>query len=53
MYETVKTVNGYPIQRMKGTHSFYHLKLDNKKEMTFRTQKAAAEMARKLPQKGK
>jgi uncharacterized protein YpbB len=23
MYETVKTVNGYEIKRMKGTHGFY------------------------------
>lgn len=47
-YETVKTVNGFPIQRMIGTQGYYHLKIDDKRSMTFRTQKAAAEMARKL-----
>lgn len=25
MYETVKTVNGYEIKRMKGTHGAYHV----------------------------
>jgi len=49
IYETVKTVNGYEIKRMKGTHGFYHITVreDNKtgfKEFhTFKTIKAAAQ----------
>lgn len=46
MYETVKTVNGYDIYRMIGTHGCYHVdtrKGENWKEFrTFRTIKAAA-----------
>lgn len=47
MYETVKVVNGYKIERMKGTHGFYHVtfwkseKGRSSKECTFRTIKAA------------
>ena len=48
IYETVKTVNGFPIQRLKGSQGYYTLKIDSKKSMTFRTQKAATDMAKKL-----
>lgn len=51
MYETVKTVKGYEITRMKGTHGFYHVKVKEGKgwtaERTFRTIKAAAEFINK------
>ena len=47
MYETVKTVNGYDITRVKGTHGFYYVTLRVISEgfseyCTFRTIKAAA-----------
>lgn len=42
MYEVVKTVNGHAIMRMKGTKGFYHVKIADNKEATFRTIKAAA-----------
>lgn len=42
IYETVKTVNGYEIKRMKGTHGFYHVWVTDKKEYCFRTIKSAA-----------
>ncbi len=46
MYETVKTVNGYEIKRMKGTHGAYHVNVREGKGWreyhTFRTIKAAA-----------
>lgn len=45
MYETVKTVNGYEIKRMKGTHGAYHVTVREGKGWsefhTFRTIKAA------------
>lgn len=47
IYETVKTVNGMPIQRLKGSKGFYTLRIDDKRSMSFRTQKAAAEAAKK------
>ena len=48
MYETVKVVNGYAIERMVGTRGYYHLRLGKGKEMVFRTIKAAGETAEKL-----
>lgn len=51
MYETVKTVNGHKITRMKGTKGFYHVKLAENKEATFKTIKAAAEFCKTLPYK--
>lgn len=46
MYETVKTVNGYEIKRMKGTHGFYHVNVREGKGFrefhTFKTIKADA-----------
>ena len=45
MYETVKIVNGYKIERMKGTKGFYHVNVKEGKGWrefhTFRTIKAA------------
>ena len=49
LYETVKTVNGYDIQRMKGTHGAYHVNVREddahgfREFHTFRTIKAATE----------
>lgn len=47
IYETVKTVNGYDITRMKGSHGCYHVNVREGKGWrefhTFRTIKAAAE----------
>lgn len=47
IYETVRTVNGYEIYRMKGTHGAYHVNLREgrtwKEFHTFRTIKAAVE----------
>lgn len=40
MYETVKIVNGYKIQRMKGTRGFYHVDI-NFRRFLFKTIKAA------------
>ena len=46
MYETVKTVNGHAIVRMKGTKGAYHVNVREGKGWrefhTFRTIKAAA-----------
>lgn len=42
MYETVKTVNGHDIYRMKGTHGVYHVNFSKNGYCTFRTIKAAA-----------
>lgn len=42
MFETVKTVNGYEIKRMKGTHGVYHINIRNGVFLTFKTIKAAA-----------
>ena len=46
MYETVKTVNGYDIVRMKGTRGAYHVNVKEGKGWrafhTFKTIKAAA-----------
>jgi hypothetical protein len=46
IYETIKTVNGHNIYRMKGTHGCYHVDIKvysnhSKKFMTFNTIKAA------------
>lgn len=47
MYETVKTVKGHDIVRMKGTHGAYHVTIREGKGFrefhTFRTIKAAVE----------
>ncbi len=47
IYETVKTVNGYDITRMKGSHGCYHVNVREGKGWrefhTFRTIKAAVE----------
>lgn len=47
MYETVKTVKGYEITRMKGTRGCYHVNVREgrgwKEFHTFRTIKAAVE----------
>lgn len=45
MRETVKTVNGYAITRMVGTHGHYRIDLDAHRFVTFRTIKAAADYA--------
>lgn len=55
MYETVKTVNGYPIIRMVGTRGAYHIDVRSRNDgsrlsfHTFRTIKAAAAFAESLP----
>lgn len=45
MYEVVKTIKGYDITRMKGTHGVYHVNVKEEKGYrefhTFRTIKAA------------
>ena len=47
MYEIVKTVKGYEIKRMKGTHGAYHVSIREGKGfrefLTFKTIKAAVE----------
>lgn len=52
MYETVKTVNGYEITRMKGMHGAYHVNIREGKGFreyhTFRTIKAAEEFIKKV-----
>lgn len=40
MWETVKEVNGYRIFRMVGTRGCYHIRLDEHREVTFKTIKA-------------
>lgn len=51
MYETVKTVKGIEIKRMKGTKGFYHVSIKEGKGWqefhTFRTIKAAVEFINK------
>lgn len=51
MYETVKTVKGIEIKRMKGTHGAYHILIREGKGFkefhTFKTIKAAAEFIEK------
>lgn len=42
MYETVKTVNGYNITRMKGTKGVYHVNIKLNIFYTFKTIKAAS-----------
>lgn len=55
MYETVKTVNGYEIYRVVGSHGFYHINIREdegrgwKEYHTFHTIKAAAAFAATLP----
>lgn len=52
MYETVKTVNGYEIKRMIGTHGAYHVNVREGKGFrefhTFKTIKAAADFCETL-----
>lgn len=45
MYETIKTVNGYEIYRMKGTKGCYWIDIAEWKKVNFKTQKAAVEWA--------
>ena len=45
IYETIKTVNGFDIYRMIGTHGFYHIRIKDGCEINFRTIKAAAAWA--------
>lgn len=51
MYEVVKTVKGYDIYRMKGTHGAYHVNIREgngfREFHTFRTIKAATEFIEK------
>lgn len=49
IYEVVKVINGYAIQRMKGTHGFYYVYYRENVSRTFHTIKAAAEFANALP----
>lgn len=57
LYETVKTVNGYEITRMIGTHGYYTVNIKEgkgwKEFHSFRTIKAAAEFCRTIPTKEK
>lgn len=48
MYETVKEVNGYAIQRMKGTRGHFRIYITEGKFVTFRTIKAATAFAETL-----
>lgn len=48
MYEKVKEVNGYAIQRMKGTRGHFRVYIAEGKFVTFRTIKAAAAFAETL-----
>ena len=48
MYEVVKTVNGHDIYRMKGTRSFYHVRINKHSRIVFKTIKAAAEYCSKF-----
>ena len=52
MYEVVKTVKGYNIYRMKGTHGAYHVNIREGKGFrefhTFKTIKAATEFIEKV-----
>ena len=41
MYEIVKTVNGYNIERMVGSRGFYWVRLTENRQATFYTIKAA------------
>lgn len=43
MYETVKTVKGYIIERMVGSRRFFWVRLDAHRSITFHTIKAATE----------
>lgn len=46
MYETIKRVNGYDINRMKGTRGCYWITVRDNVQVNFKTQKAAAEWAK-------
>ena len=52
MYETVKTINGYNIERMKGTKGYYTVTVkvfnDSKKYYSFRTIKSASDFCETL-----
>ncbi len=43
MYETVKTIKGYNITRLVGSRRAYHIRMDSKRFLTFRTIKEATE----------
>lgn len=43
MYETVKTVKGYDITRLKGSRRAYYVRLDGSRYLTSRTIKEATE----------
>lgn len=45
MWKTVKEVNEYRIFRMVETRGYYHIRLDEHREVAFKTIKAAAEWA--------
>lgn len=51
MYETIKTVKGYNIERMKGTRGHYHVTIREGEHFkvyhTFKTIKAAVEFIEK------
>lgn len=53
MYETVKVVNGYKIQRMVGSRGAYHVNVREgrgwREFHTFRTIKAAAAFCSSIP----
>lgn len=55
MYETIKVVNGYEIQRMIGSRGFYHVNIREgcrwREFHTFRTIKAAVEFCNSIPAK--
>lgn len=46
--ETVKTVNGYKIERTPGTQRFYYVYLNDHKFVTFRSVKKAVEFIESL-----
>lgn len=43
MYETVKVVKGYRVERMVGTRGFFRVYISSNKFCTFRTIKSAVE----------
>lgn len=48
IYETVETVNGHDIYRMKGTKGYYHVEVAPGEHRDFRTKKAARAFAESL-----
>lgn len=57
MYETVKEVNGYKIERMIGTRGAYHVNVEEGKGWrefhTFKTIKAATAFCETIPAPGR